>query len=91
MQDGSYEQQFALNGEALKVINNGKWELRSLDGLLLILNDPVIVDDGFGSLSKSLAKKEGIWPITIKKSFTGKIYFPINEDLGFVFKKFKVK
>jgi hypothetical protein len=58
MQDGSYEQMFALNGQMLKNINNGKWELRALDGDQLILNDPVIVDDGFGRLSKSLTRKE---------------------------------
>ena len=88
LQDGNYEQMFALDGQTMKLINNGKWELRLLDGLQLILNDPVIVDDGFGRLAKSLEKKESsIWPLYIKKSITGKISFPINEDQGFVFKK----
>lgn len=87
--DGTYEQLFAKNGESLKIINKGKWEVirgDSWDANLLVLNEPVLIDDAFGSLSK-LEQRSGVWQLRIRKSFHGEIYFPINDDQGFVFKK----
>jgi|SRR3990172_7953919 len=84
--DGSYEQLFALKGQALKSINDGKWEISYSDGQELVLNNPVIVDDGFGKLS-AMRKETGIWPLHFRKGISGRMFFPINEDQGFVFEK----
>ena len=83
---GIYEQLFAFNGETLRTINSGNWEIRNIDENQLVLHEPVIVDDGFGNPTNLEKKKNGIWPLRIKKSITGKIHFPINEDLDFKFK-----
>ena len=85
--NGTYEQLFAFKGQSLKTVNKGKWEIRYLDGQQLILNNPIIIDDGFGNISTMKKESDSAWPLHIYKSITGKIFFPINEDLGFVFKK----
>ena len=84
--DGTYEQLFGPNEQALKPINKGNWEVRTQDELQLIVNNPVIVDDGFGKKSQ-MKQSSGYWPLRIKQGLLGQIRLPVNEDLGFVFKK----
>jgi hypothetical protein len=93
MADGTYEQSFVTTGTPVKSINKGKWELGHGDiweGDLLILNNPVIVDDGFGKLSK-LEQRSGVWQLRVRKSIGGNIYFPINDDQGTSFKRGPVR
>jgi hypothetical protein len=86
-ENGSYEQLFAINGQLLNTINKGKWGISNVGEKQIILIDPVIVDNGFGKPTK-LEKKKGGWPLRIKKGvFDNRIYFPINEDLDFEFRR----
>jgi hypothetical protein len=91
--DGTYEQSFGLTGKPLVSINKGKWDLKHgdlWDGNLLILNTPIIVDDGFGKPSK-LEQRSGVWQLRIRKSGGGNIYFLINDDQGTTFKRLKTQ
>lgn len=82
VKDGSYIQYLRMQGERdWKEINKGIWK-KSAEGIAI--NNPVIVDNGFGKLNE-LAIKDGMWPLRIKKSILGAVYAPINEDLGFEF------
>jgi hypothetical protein len=83
--DGGYEQRFAEAGKEETVVNRGRWEWREGTDAPLILNGPVIVDDGFGRMSKDLGKRNGIWPLRVRRGWDGSVILPINDDQGFRF------
>ncbi|MCX6907807.1 MAG: hypothetical protein NTY01_07170 [Verrucomicrobia bacterium] len=85
--DGRYEQYFASLGEAVKLINTGTWELQSRDKVVLVLNNPIIVDDGFGNKSAMAKHPSAYWPLGVTRSLGGKVRLCINEDQNFVFNK----
>jgi hypothetical protein len=94
--NGTYEQWFSLTGSVTSVINKGTWITRKdrsclasavNENHLLLLDSPVIVDDGFGKPILPLKRHENAtWELRIKKKRNGEIYFPVNDDLGTWFK-----
>jgi len=87
--DGTYRQSFADDGKSFAPLNQGKWELKQgdfWDGQLLVLHDPVIVDDGFGRRANKKAS-DALWQIRIRKRWSGGIKLLVNEDLGYEFVK----
>ena len=89
MPDGKYEQLFGASGKPLEVINRGKWSvLRGdfWDGTLLVLHDPLVVDNAFGEMSK-MRRSTGVWQLRARRTWTGTMYFVVNEDQGTFFRK----
>ena len=88
--DGTYTQEFAAKGEALRPINQGRFDLKTgdfWDGQLLQLHDPVIVDD-LGKQT-AMAPFSGGWAMPVRKTPGGQPRFPINEDMGLEFNRVK--
>ena len=88
--DGTYSQEFAAKGEPFREINHGRFNLRVgdfWDGQLLELDTPVIVDD-LGTRS-AMTRAPGVWPIRIRKTWSGQPRFLINEDIGLEFNRVK--
>ena len=83
IKDGTYQQNYIVNDSKLTVTNSGIWKL--VDEKEIHLLRPMICDDGFGRQGNCKIV-DGYWPIQIQKAW-GKIILPINEDLGFKFKK----
>ena len=81
--DGSYEQKISISGKS-DVTNQGKWEFNSNEKLLII-QEPIIVDNGFGKPT-DMQRKSGYWPLKVAGSGR-QIKLNINEDQGFIFKK----
>lgn len=89
-EDGTYEQAFGEKRDAVAVINRGRWELRRGDiwnRTQLVLHNPVSVDDGSGR--KSDLKRFAFWVLPVRRSWSGEIRVPINEDLGLTFEKIR--
>jgi hypothetical protein len=88
--DGTYVQEFAAKDEASRPINQGRFNLRVgdyWDGQILELETPVIVDD-LGKRS-AMARSAGVWPLRIRKTWSGHPKFLINEDMGLEFNRVK--
>jgi len=84
--DGTYIQTVLIDGETTPKTNKGNWEFDKKESEV-VLNDALIVDDGFGKLNPHYSKIEsGWWVLGARKSF-GKISLGVNPDLGFAFKK----
>ena len=86
--DGTYRQSYADSGKSLTEINRGKWDLQAGDfgdGQLLVLHDPVIVDE-LGKRT-NLTPSNGLWAIRIRKPWFGRMKLLVYEDLGYEFVK----
>ena len=85
--DGTYEELFGKNREPLASINRAEWTMIQMSGEInLNLFDPILIDDGFGKY-KPKKVAGGRWPLRVRRSLWGRVYLPINDDQGFVFKK----
>lgn len=87
--DGTYEQLFGKTRMGLERINRGTWSFSKLNGGQLELTDPVIVDDGFGRFSGLKRETDAIWPLRVRRGFSGEIFFPVNDDQGTSFRHIK--
>lgn len=84
--DGTYIQTVLIDSETTPKTNKGRWEFWVKESEV-VLNDPMIVDDGFGKLKARYWQSEPIaWNLDARKSF-GKISLGVNPDWGFAFKK----
>jgi len=84
--DGTYLQRVLIDGETIPKTNKGRWEFWAEESEV-VLNDAIIIDDGFGKLKAGYWQNEPIaWNLDARKSF-GKISLGVNPDWGFAFKK----
>jgi hypothetical protein len=84
--DGTYIQIVLIDGETTPKANKGRWEFWDKESEV-VLNDAMIVDDGFGKIKVRYWESEPIaWNLHARKSF-GKISLDVNPDQGFAFKK----
>lgn len=64
--------------------NRGRWRVRQgdfWDGQQIVLEEPVVVDNGLGEVSRFMPPKGGIWVLSIRRSWNGRLRFVINVDL----------
>jgi hypothetical protein len=84
--DGTYIQTILIDGETTSKTNKGKWEFWEKESEV-VLNEAMIVDDGFGKIKPHYWENIPIaWNLNARKSF-GKVSLLINPDQGFAFKK----
>jgi hypothetical protein len=84
--DGTYVQTILIDSEKTPKTNKGSWEFDKEESEV-VLNDALVVDDGFGKLKPRYWEIEsGWWALGARKSF-GKVSLAVNPDLGFAFKK----
>lgn len=85
--DGKYTQFFTLKNDDKQIRHEGSWEYNQADSEV-ILNDPLIIDNGFGRLSPSFSKvQSGNGFFYVHRSWSGKIRLRVNEDQGFFYEK----
>jgi hypothetical protein len=88
--DGTYVQTVLKDGETTPRTNKGRWEFWDKESQV-VLNDAIIVDDGFGKIRTRYWQSEPIaWNLHARKSF-GKVSLGVNPDQGFAFKKIDKK
>jgi hypothetical protein len=88
--DGTYTQGFAAKGEALRAINQRRFDLGTgdyWDRQLLQLHDPVVIDD----LGKrpAMTRSSGVWAMRVRQTQAGQPRLLINEDMGLEFNRVK--
>ena len=67
--DGTYTQLIDVNVSDGSIIHHGKWQHDSQAGNIVLI-DPVVVDNNFGSLRPSFkAPESGKWVLTISSRF----------------------
>ena len=84
--DSTYIQTILIDNEKTPKINKGRWEFWIKESEV-VLNNAMIVDDGFGKIKARYLQSEPIaWNLHARKSF-GKVSLIVNPDQGFAFKK----
>jgi hypothetical protein len=77
--DTTYSKQFSFNSG--KVINNnGTWKLKN--GRLYLYN-AIVIDDGAGQPRETAP--QGLWILIVSRSWSGKPFITVNEDMGLRF------
>lgn len=85
-ENGSYKQEFRLQGSSDVVTLSGHWSYDADDGQLQLENALPIVD-GFGRLEKDYATaRDGLRGLLVQRTPNG-IRLAINEDLDLYFKR----
>lgn len=81
--DRNYHQQFTAKSGGTWT-NAGTWTFDHEGDVAL--HDPMMIDDGLGTMSTDLTPKDGYWPLNPERSpFSGKVMFNVDDDLELEF------
>jgi hypothetical protein len=83
---GAYTQLIDVNAPEGSLIHSGKWQYDAQRAEVILL-DPIIVDDNFGSLREGFRKTEsGSWTLKVSRQFHH-ISLHWNPDLDYAFRR----